>query len=217
MRILRLSTFSLTLAIAVFAFGYVNPSFADKPPHSHGGDPVTVTVDLIGPMAEVRGAFEFVSPAFATLDNGSLKGDEAVTMVRPDPGDANALIEWNRVFDLCGLLGPSDAVDVPEFTDSAGRKGWQVRRIGETVAVEVQVQFRFPLDSPLSDDPLSVSLQLHGDCPDPECGLIPPKEIPLNRYSIHLKGKGGVAHNAACHAADDVPLNVESTLVITAE
>ena len=153
MNILRLST--LSMAIAVFALGYVNPSYADPPPHDHGGgnngdDPVTVTVDLIGPMAGVRGAFEFVSSAFATLDNGSLKGDEAVTMVRPDPGDANALIEWNRVFDLCGLLGLSDAVDVPEFTDLAGRKGWQVRRIGETVAVLIITS---PHDFPIRQAP----------------------------------------------------------------
>ncbi len=222
MKILRLST--LSMAIAVFALGY-NPSFADPPPHSHGGgnngdDPVTVTVDLNGPMAGVRGAFEFVSPAFATLDKGSLKGDEAVRMVRPGPLDVNALIDWNRVFDLCGLLGPSDAVDVPEFTASAGRKGWRVVRTGEQVFVDVSVLFQFPLDSPLSDDPLSVALDLTGNCPTPECGLIPEagktKEIPLNRYSIHLKGKGGVTHDAACHAADDV-LNVGSTLVITAE
>ena len=40
MNILRLSTLSLTLAIAVFALGY-NPSFADNPAkgnHPHGGD-----------------------------------------------------------------------------------------------------------------------------------------------------------------------------------
>ena len=44
MNILRLSTLSVTLAIAVFALGYANPSFADKPPHDHGGgdDPATV-------------------------------------------------------------------------------------------------------------------------------------------------------------------------------
>ncbi len=30
MKILRLSTLSLTLAIAVFALGYANPSFADN-------------------------------------------------------------------------------------------------------------------------------------------------------------------------------------------
>ena len=38
MSILRLSTLSLTLAIAVFALGYVSPSFADKPDakNNHG-------------------------------------------------------------------------------------------------------------------------------------------------------------------------------------
>ena len=41
MNILRLSTLSLTLAIAAFSLGYVNPSFAGKPDsggnHNHGG------------------------------------------------------------------------------------------------------------------------------------------------------------------------------------
>ncbi len=39
MNILRLSTFSLTLALAVFALGYVNPSFANPTgeKHNHGG------------------------------------------------------------------------------------------------------------------------------------------------------------------------------------
>ena len=39
MSILRLSTLSLTLAIAVFALGYANPSFADPGggKHNHGG------------------------------------------------------------------------------------------------------------------------------------------------------------------------------------
>ncbi len=43
MSILRLSTITLTLAIAVITLGY-NTSFADKPPHSHGGNGDTETV-----------------------------------------------------------------------------------------------------------------------------------------------------------------------------
>ena len=56
MKILRLSTLSLTLAIAVFALGY-NPSFADKPPHSHGGgeDPATVFDVAMISNADVSG------------------------------------------------------------------------------------------------------------------------------------------------------------------
>ena len=49
MNILRLSTLSLTLAIAVFALGY-NTSFADKPvngEHNHGGEDKTETVFLL--------------------------------------------------------------------------------------------------------------------------------------------------------------------------
>ncbi len=56
MKILRLSTLSLTLAIAVFALSYVNPSFAapggGKHNHGGGGDdpsfPTNITVQLSG-------------------------------------------------------------------------------------------------------------------------------------------------------------------------
>ncbi len=68
MSILRLSTLSLTLAIAVFALGYVSPSFADNPDRgkcapqhcNHGGDPGFPT----GITVQLRlGAFESVADA----------------------------------------------------------------------------------------------------------------------------------------------------------
>ena len=68
-------------------------------------------------------------------------------------------------------------------------------------------------------------MNLTGDCLDlPECGLIPevllPKVITLDEYSIHLKAKGGVAHQAVCHANEGYPgaspLGVTTNLVITA-
>ena len=66
MRILRLSTLSLTLAIAVFSLGYVNPSFADRPNSDGcgevhcghgggGGDPATVFDVAMNSTAVVNG------------------------------------------------------------------------------------------------------------------------------------------------------------------
>ena len=235
MSILRLPTLSLTLATAVFALGYVSPSFANPPPHSHGGgnnggDPVTYTVNLKGPdpnTPSLRGAFEFVSSVAATLDKkGNLKGDVDVSMEIPGgdstcmSGDQNACIVWNNVFDLCGLLNP-----VPNFMVLGG--DWSVSKGGG----RRWISFGFELDSPVSSNPLSASLQLSSACDDPECGapsdeLIPAagdtSQVDVTDYAIHLKGKGGVTHNAECHASDGYPGATTlggvhgSTLVITA-
>ncbi len=171
--------------------------------------------------------FEHGPAAVTPESEFELKGDVDVHLIRPGgaefapdqaciTGTATdpLCIIWNGVFDLCGLLGPSDMVDVPEFFAPAGRKGWTVAKAG----AEVWVSFGFPLDSPLSSEPLSVALQLKGPCPDTECGLIPGSDlvIPLDRYSIHLRGKGGVTHNAACHAAFNQLLGGDTDLVITA-
>ncbi len=230
MNISRLATLSLTMAIAVFALGY-NPSFADKPicgdnndQHcDHGDDPgfpTGITVQLIG------GAFVSVddvgipTPVGVTAEaEVKLSGDEPIRMIRP--GADPALLSWNMVFDLCGLLGPPGSPEVLEFTVPAGRKGWAI----EKVVDEVWVGLGFTLDSPLDpSDPLfteslSAGMQLKGACLDPECGLIPAvntsKTIPLTDYAIHLRAKGGVTHQALCHAGDG-PIGVTTNLVITA-
>ncbi len=105
MDISRLSTLSLTLAVAVFALGYANPSFAGKPGancdptmgdvhpsckvEDNGG--LTYSVDLRGTTANfnTRGAFEFdpadaASAVSATLDSKglALTGAASVTMQR---------------------------------------------------------------------------------------------------------------------------------------
>jgi hypothetical protein len=205
----------------------VNPSFADPPPHDHGkkgDDPsgLTYTIDLNGPDS-LRGAFEFVGSGTATLDKkGILKGVDSVDMERPGttvgcttPEEQGACMVWNDVFNLCGLLDP-----IPNFTVLGG--DWEV-----STGSFVFVGFGFELESPLSpDNPLSVSLALAGTCSPSPCEIIPvvgdPKVIPLTLYSIHLKGKGGVTHNADCHASLDYPMPISlggvhgSTLVITA-
>ena len=133
MKILRLSTFSLTLAVAVFGFGYTNPAFADKPGdggHNHDDDsgfPTGLTVQFSG------GAFVSVNPALGVTAEAEVKlsGDEPLRMFRPGFFDP-ALMSWNDVFDLCGLLGPSGMVEVPEFTAQDGRKGWAVEKVLDT-------------------------------------------------------------------------------------
>ena len=239
MRILRLPTLSLTLAVAVIAFGY-NPSFADKPDcgrHNHSNDPVFptgMTVQFSG------GAFVSVNPALGVTAEAevTLGGDEPLHMIRPggtDPmnvcagtaTDINALcLAWNSVFDLCGLLGPTGMEVLPEFTAQDGRKGWTVEKVLEEVWVPLQFSLVSPLDpsDPLFTDRLSVGMQLRGDCPPLGCSLIPDDindgsgkstlTIVLDRYAIHLRGKGGVTHEALCHAGSG-PLGVATDLVIT--
>jgi hypothetical protein len=103
MSILRLSTLSLTVAIAVFVLGYVNPSAA-KPEPCVPGDPeppprckpkpsddpneLLYTVDLKGPFfpapPDMRGAFEFENAASANLESKGrmLEGNQSVQLER---------------------------------------------------------------------------------------------------------------------------------------
>ena len=243
MNILRLSTLSLTLAIAVITLGY-NPSFADKPESGdcgqvhcdHGeelGD-LTYTVDLNGPNADltIRGAFEFdvagvASAVSATLeDKGrTLKGDVAVRMVRPS--DPSALLVWEDVFNLCGLLGqwnmegPDDMsmpTNVAEFTVLGGN--WSVSNSSERQFIS----FGFELDeNPPSDNRLSASLTLSRACASVAlCRSNVPtasgeiwSEL-MTDTSVHLTGKKGITHKAFCHGDDDMLFPSGSTLVITA-
>ncbi len=226
MNILRLSTLSLTLAIAVFALGY-NPSFADPKDcdgqHCNHGDapgfPTDITVQLSG------GAFVSVDNTLGVTAESEFKlsGDDPIHMIRPGgtaavlcaTGDAatNTLcLAWNSVFDLCLLLGPTGAEVVPEFTVPAGQKPWTI----EKVVDEVWVNLVFPLDSPLdpsdplfTSKPLSVALNLIGACLPGDCSLIPGSgsdlTIHLTDYSIHLRARGGgVSHQAECHAGSGV-------------
>ena len=234
MNISRLSTLSLTLAIAVITLGY-NPSFADKPDSGdclqvhcdHGeelGD-LTYTVDLNGPMAMVRGAFEFEpagapSAVSATLeDKGrTLKGDVGVTMIRPS--DASALLVWEDVFNLCGLLGTPDTMisTVAGFSVSAG--DWAVSNSSERQFIS----FGFELEeNPPSDNRLSASLTLSRACGSvPLCRSNVPTaagEISselMTDASVHLSGKKGVTHKAECHGDEDSLAASGSTLVIRA-
>ena len=186
MNIIRLSTLSLTLAIAVFALGYANPSFAkgkdcvvgDTRPKCSGGgggggdDPVTYEVAL-------EGAFVF-GPIEATLEgqDDRLRPVDNAEMIRPnpdpDPAEA-AAAAWDHVFSIpdpdigpCDLFGPTPAA-VASFTALKKNKeehvkGWRVARPGG-------VYIAFGLDQLLADPAsaagevlVDVGLQLRGDC-----------------------------------------------------
>ena len=124
MNISRATTFSLALAVAVFALGYTIPSFADnpkkgecKPKHcDHGDEPppsgLTYTVDLrgTGTAFGIRGAFEFHpadgdSAADATLNSKGLNldGDVAVTMKRAGNDENCTSSNDGDVNDACAV------------------------------------------------------------------------------------------------------------------
>jgi len=136
MNILRLSTVSLTLAIAVFALGYANPSFAapkncvddDPRPSCPKDDPepdpptpsVTYTAQLTGVFAtdpvnvSPNGKENTLFPDFA----GDLKFVRSLVDASP------AQIAWDLVFNDCAILGPTGFV-FPSFTVSADNLSYQ--------------------------------------------------------------------------------------------
>ncbi len=222
MRILRLSTPSLILAIAVITLGLAAaPALANPADengcHDHkdcGGDDTTGTLYT----AALEGAFVF-GPRSVTLEGQDerLKSSDPVTVA---PVDTDFLTTWNNVFEFCNLLDQP----VDEFTAPAGKKGWRISRPGG-----VYVLFRNfgPLGSSIGD--LDVSLQLNGECSYSsdgpiDCAPFPPGEgqesrIPLTHFIIHASGEKGITHQIeGCHTISaNLLQDNSSTLVITAE
>ena len=121
MNILRLSTLSLTLAIAVVTLGYANPSFAaplcsKNPTHPRcitdggGGDGITYTAHLTGAMP---GGFEFGSEDVTPNEKENSLQFDTNPMVRPNGNQENTG-DWLDVFTDCEVLGPSGFA-IPEF------------------------------------------------------------------------------------------------------
>ncbi len=190
MKILRLSTLSLTLAIAVVTLGYVNPSSAGKPnacnedpPHpSCKDDPVssiTYTAQLTGPRTGppdesgvptlIPWAFEIpVRDVVLEGQDHILRSGDPVTIVR-DVSMGPLQTTWDDVFDFCsGLL----VFPVDQFLATAAKKGWTIERPGG-----VQVRFGVIRPTlliasfPSSEGPLDVTLSLIGDCSYSSDGL----------------------------------------------
>ena len=144
MNILRLSTLSLTLAIAVMTLGYVNPASAAKPDKNCDPDdgPVhasckpddppassnTYTVELSGRV------FHFGPPAVNVTPNGKETdlfpaSNLPLTFTRPTE-PAEAVAAWNDRFAACvNLFGGPTPIDAPpEFTAPPGN--WEITRPG---------------------------------------------------------------------------------------
>ncbi len=229
MNILRLSTVSLTLAIAAFAFGYANPSFADPPPHGHGGGGDDTTGTLY--TAALEGAFVF-GPRSVTLEGQDerLRHAASVIISRPDAvGSPELAATWDNVFSMpdntgtpCDLFGnPGTVVVFTAPKKEKGVKGWWIAKPGG-----VGIRFRKIELFTNSGDPVDVGLDLIGNCAysggtDDSCDAFLPdpgetSEISLVRFLIHAKAAKGTPAIDGCHDGSGELPPQHSTLVITA-
>lgn len=254
---LAIAVFSLAFANPSSAKGNECDPGDTRPKCFHDDDDstgITYAVELI------EGAFIVVPAQPVTLEADNwLKGDQEFTVTRPGlptpcsvlaaSGDdaAEACETWSQVFDVCGLYdinAGADPYGPDAFVVEAGRKGWEVNKwVGG-----VQFVFRTSISSPISSDDLNVQLRLESDCSydsadsKPLCEPFLPvsptvdntlatREHDLTTYNSQARGKGGVTHQAPCHATegdlvfevenptpppDTLDVGVNSKLVITA-
>ena len=158
MNILRLSTLSLFLAIAVITFGVSADVWAkpkcDNPPCGRGGGGGEAGITHV---AKLTGAFAFSTANNSVNVTANSKGTELrsadpVTLIRPGGAD-QAL--WDFVFAQCRFFLPTSVV-VPRFTAPSDGKGWTIGKGGGIV-----VGFRkIPFD--VADGPVEVNLLLIG-------------------------------------------------------
>ena len=164
MNILRLSTLSLTLAIAVFSLGYVNPSAAKpfcpgspscKPPTDN---PIAYTAELTGTS---DGAFVF-APVIVTLETKAIDLQfETNPKVRPLGGNNKNTGDWFNVFNSCDALGPTN-LPLTEIPDD-----FQVATFGGRGGGH-RVGFIGIVYGPLARQ-VDVVVQLIGTCRDDVC------------------------------------------------
>jgi hypothetical protein len=129
MNISRLSTLSLTLAVAVFSLGYVNPSAAKpfcpghpscKPPPDN---PIKYTAELTG---TIDGAFVF-APVIVTPDEKEVDLQfETNPLVSPLGGDEKKG-DWAMVFNSCDALVTPVTPPKSFMVNTFGGKGGGVR------------------------------------------------------------------------------------------
>ncbi len=240
MNILRLSTLSLTLAIAVFSLGYVNPSAAKPTCPGHPSckpppvDPITYTVELMGRV------FQF-PPGVPVREDGALFPEPAAPLIFLRPGGVaicdsdstdntdEAACAWDAVFAACeNFLGPNPipgigppAMLVSGFTVPAGN--WDIRQPGG-----VRLVMSIPFDSngnspPIGDPYFSVSLQLIGDTffdnpKAPWLPVVPGSFIDYNIVDFWITGrtvkgvrpKNGCVSGGSAEQTDFDPLKARS-------
>jgi hypothetical protein len=239
MNISRLSTFSLAMAIGVFALAFANPASA-KGLKCDDGDPrpkcaFDPPADSLKYRVEMDGAF--VMNQLTTSDGNELLGDSDFTINKPDLGDdALAAETWNDVWDVCNIYGPA-TFGPNAFTTTPDRKEkvqWVVTKSGGGV----RVYFITSIQSHISPEPLGVVLILTSNCAyhadqlgdfpddrtertlcnrpflsaDPES----PTTFDMQHFWNHADGKKGVAHAQPCHVGEGELDPSHSTLTITA-
>ena len=184
MNILRLSTLSLTLAIAVITLGYVDSASArpvDCDPVLNSTHPKCKNEEATGGSitytAALEGAFVFDSLDVVTNSKGNELAitPAAITIIKPDASEADELpflATWNNVFTMpdaegepCNLLGPPGSVD--KFT--VPKKAKRVDGLTIGLPGSVRVVFGcFELDSAdgsaAEGADVGVCLQLIGNC-----------------------------------------------------
>ena len=182
MNISRLSTFSLAMAIGVFALAFANPASAKgKGLVCELGDPRPKCADeppAAGLTFKVEMDGAFVMNQFTTSDGNELLGDFDFTIDRPaknfgcgelpplpDP-DRAACETWGTVFDVCDIydIHGDDPYGPNHFTTTPDRKEkvqWAVTKSGGGVRVFFVTSIQSPIDPP---NPLGVVLILTSKC-----------------------------------------------------
>ena len=179
------------------------------------------------PMGVYETLFKFVDDTAKYMgDPGTLpwpQGYPLTTQLPDRPGaGTDGELTWHNVWGVCNIYGPSYPFGPATLEAQDGRKGWTIERS----ELDVRVVFRkIMIDTQISPDPLTVSLQLISDCTNaagapnlcqpfqPESGS---STFNLTRYANHARGKGGVTHAQECRAESGNLTPVRSTLVITA-
>ena len=175
MNTLRLSTLSLSLAVAIVTLGFAAPAFAgkkcdEKPKHpSCKDDPsssITYTVELMGRV------FHFDPPVNVTpneKENALFPDAGELTFSRPLAEDVDARDAWDAVFASCeNFFGPNTIknmgptpIVVSAFTVLAGN--WRINKAGGVRLVMFDIPFDKNGNSPPKDSvDFTVTLQLIG-------------------------------------------------------
>ena len=236
---LRLSTLSLTLAIAVILLGYVNSSFAAPPnkpcspwPSCNKDEPpdptptITYTAELTGRV------FNFAQVTVTPdSEDGPLFPDPSaiLTFTRPADADPNAQAVWDAVFAACENFFAPPVVE--SFEVPAGN--WSIHKPGGVRVILSPVPFDIYGKSPPgeSGQHFHVSLQLIGDTFFKK-SVVPFLPVPVDSDPVEVEyhmieswitggTEKGVRPKTGCVSGGSADRTIfggsfESTLVITA-
>ena len=236
MNILRLSTLSLTVAIAVITLAFANPASAKGKNCAPLGDPRPKCADeppAAGLTFKVEMDGAFVMNQLTTSDGNELLGDIDFTINEPDLDlDPLAAETWNNVWDVCNIYGPAP-FGPDAFTTTPDRKEkvqWVVTKSGGGIRVYFITTIQSPIDLL---NPLGVVLILtskcayHADQQDDFPGrtlcdhpFLPEGEgnqttFDMQHFWNHADGKKGITHAQTCHVGEGELLPSHSTLTIT--